>query len=123
MIVLKFGGTSVGSAKNIKKVVEIISRNRASKIVVLSAVSGTTNSLLAIAKAIKNNQLIEGLELITLLEKEYLLIIAELFATNHYKNKALTFVLEKFNDLKSLSSEDENLENRIVAQGEIYLRT
>lgn len=119
MIVLKFGGTSVGGAKNIKKVVEIISRNRASKIVVLSAVSGTTNSLLAIAKAIKNNQLIEGLELIKLLEKEYLLIISELFATNHYKNKALNFVLEKFNDLKNLSNETVNLENSIVAQGEI----
>lgn len=119
MIVLKFGGTSVGSAINIKKVVEIIRNNKAPKIVVLSAVTGTTNSLLNIAEAIKNNQLKHALELITLLEKEYQFLINELFDPSCYKSKAQSFILRKFNFLKSLSNTDENFEKRIVAQGEI----
>ena len=56
MVVLKFGGTSVGSAKNIKKVVEIITNTPQKKVVVLSAVSGTTNTLMQIFKAIEQNK-------------------------------------------------------------------
>jgi len=121
MIVLKFGGTSVGSAENIKKVVEIITNCKTQKIVVLSAVSGTTNSLLTIANAIKSNKPLRALELIGFLENDYHTIIEELYTSNHYKNKALAFVLEKFNFLKNLIyiSFSLNLENTIVAQGEI----
>ena len=119
MIVLKFGGTSVGSAENIKKVVEIISRNKAPKIVVLSAFSGTTNTLIAIAKSMMDNQLKQTLKLITHLEKKYQLIISELFKTDLYKKKALSFVFDNFNFLKNLTNTDFNLENRIVSLGEI----
>jgi aspartate kinase len=119
MIVLKFGGTSVGNAENIKKVVEIITACKTQKIVVLSAVSGTTNSLLAVSKAIKTKQLKQTLMLIQLLEKEYQNLIHELFVSNQYKDKALSFVFGKFNFLRSLSSTYLNLENTIVAQGEI----
>jgi aspartate kinase len=119
MTVLKFGGTSIGSAENIKKVVEIITACKNQKIVVLSAVSGTTNSLLAVSKAIKTKQLKQTLMLIQLLEKEYQNLIHELFVSNQYKDKALSFVFGKFNFLRSLSSTYLNLENTIVAQGEI----
>ncbi|WKD85483.1 Lysine-sensitive aspartokinase 3 [Polaribacter huanghezhanensis] len=119
MLVLKFGGTSVGNAENIKKVVEIITTSASQKIVVLSAVSGTTNSLLAISKTIQKKQLKQTLELIQLLENEYQILINELFVTNQYKDKALSFVFEKFNFLRSLTGTDLNLENTIVAQGEI----
>ncbi len=119
MIVLKFGGTSVGSSENIKKVVEIITACKTQKIVVLSAVSGTTNSLLAISKAIKKKQLKESLELIKRLENEYQVLINELFISNQYKDKAHSFLFRKFHFLRSLSSTDSNLENTIVAQGEI----
>ncbi|WP_347173094.1 aspartate kinase [Polaribacter uvawellassae] len=119
MIVLKFGGTSVGNAENIKKVVEIITACKTQKIVVLSAVSGTTNSLLAISKAIKTKQPKQALELIQRLENEYQVLINELFVSNQFKDKALFFIVEKFNFLRSLSSTDLNLENTIVAQGEI----
>ena len=119
MIVLKFGGTSVGSAKNIKKVVEVITNNKAPKIVVLSAVSGTTNSLLSLVDAIKSNQLNEALELMSFIEKKHQQLINELFTSSLYKDKALLFVLEKFNSLRGLTKADANLENRIVALGEI----
>ena len=47
MKVLKFGGTSVGSAQRIKDVAKLITGSR--NIVVLSAMSGTTNSLVEIS--------------------------------------------------------------------------
>ena len=50
MVVLKFGGTSVGSVENFRKVARIVSSVEGSKIVVLSAMSGVTNTLVAISK-------------------------------------------------------------------------
>ena len=58
IVVLKFGGTSVGSISRIKKVVKIISRHVKSKkkiIVVSSAMSGVTNDLINNTKKISNN--------------------------------------------------------------------
>jgi len=121
MIVLKFGGTSVGSAENIKKVVDIITNTNEQKIVVLSAVSGTTNSLFSIVSSIKNNQTNRSVELIDLLENKYQALINELFNSNVYKQKAIEFVKEKLSFLKNLTQKKYNLllENTVVAQGEI----
>ena len=47
MKILKFGGTSVSSAEMMKKVAELV-RNDSEKIVVLSAMSGSTNKLVEI---------------------------------------------------------------------------
>ena len=55
MIVLKFGGTSVGSVENIRKVADIVMRTKGQKIVVLSAMSGVTNSLQKIIDFIENS--------------------------------------------------------------------
>ncbi|MBU4201797.1 MAG: aspartate kinase [Candidatus Altiarchaeota archaeon] len=52
MIVMKFGGTSVGSAKEIKRVVELVSNEKGDRVVVVSAMSGVTNSLLAAANKV-----------------------------------------------------------------------
>jgi aspartate kinase len=121
MIVLKFGGTSVGSAKNIKKVVEIITGLKEQKIIVLSAVSGTTNSLVDIYKTINKKEIQHSLVLISDLEVTYLSLINELFVTKTYQQKANDFVLEKFNFLRKLTKNAANLllENTMVAQGEL----
>ena len=121
MIVLKFGGTSVGNAKNIKKVVKIITSIKSEKIVVLSAVSGTTNSLLAISNQIKNKQYGSALEMIHGLEIEYTSLIKELYTSKVFKTKALRFISKKINFIKNRSKESWSLllENTIVAQGEI----
>ena len=121
MIVLKFGGTSVGNAKNIKKVVEIITNINEQKIIVLSAISGTTNSLINIYKKIKENQQQEALEVISNLEVNYLLLVNQLFTTKVYQQKAVDFVTENFYTLRKLTQNTANLllENTIVAQGEI----
>ncbi len=46
MKVLKFGGTSVANSKSIKKVIEIISKQKSKSIIVVSALSGVTDLLL-----------------------------------------------------------------------------
>ena len=70
MKVLKFGGTSVGSIENIKRVKQIISDPQ-QKIVVLSAMSGTTNSLVEISTFIKSQKIEEALQLINHLQAKY----------------------------------------------------
>ncbi len=86
MIVLKFGGTSVGSASSIKNVANLIN-TPVKKVVVLSALSGTTNSLVEIAAYLykKNND--SANEAIITLEKHYFNVVEELFSTSAYKEK------------------------------------
>jgi len=55
MIVMKFGGTSVGSAREIKRVVDIIKKEPRKKVVVVSAMAGVTDSLIEIAEDIVNS--------------------------------------------------------------------
>ena len=61
MKVLKFGGTSVGSPERIKNVAALICNESGKKFVVLSAMSGTTNSLLEISSLVKEGRRIEAL--------------------------------------------------------------
>ncbi len=121
MIVLKFGGTSVGTAESIKKVVEIITKTDGLKIVVLSAVSGTTNTLVKISNYIYQGQKDEALLTIHQLHNLYLNLINELYNTPLYKERARSFVLSKFNGLKTLikNGDKGNIDNIVVAQGEI----
>ena len=121
MIVLKFGGTSVGSAESIKKVAKIITETQGLKIVVLSAVSGTTNMLVEIIKKSKNNEKDTAFLYVHQLYNLYLNLINDLYATPHYKEKARIFVGAKFDGLKNLIQQaDSNTSDKIiVAQGEI----
>ena len=79
MKVLKFGGTSVGSAARMKDVAKLI-LNGEQKIVVLSAMSGTTNSLVEIADYFYKNNTSGALERINMLEHTYMDVISELYA-------------------------------------------
>ena len=121
MIVLKFGGTSVGTAKSIKKVVKIITDINQPKIVVLSAVSGTTNILVNVCNNLKNNLIDNALLDIKQLNNKYLDLINNLYKTSSYKSKAVNFISLKFNELAKLieTKKSSNVEKIIVAQGEI----
>ena len=121
MIVLKFGGTSVGTAKSIRQVVEIVTRINEPKVVVLSAVSGTTNSLVEINNCIESINKDKALLIVHQLHNSYLNLIGELFKSVEYKERARSFIAAKFNGIKTIieSNEQENTENIIVAQGEI----
>lgn len=116
MLVLKFGGTSVGNADNIKKVAQIVRSYKQPLIVVLSAVSGTTNSLVELHNLLLQQKYEDAKSHIDELELKYHSLLDQLFASEYYQLKALTFVRNCFDKLRSFKVEDQN---EILAQGEI----
>ena len=88
MKVLKFGGTSVGSAQRMKEVAKLITDGE-QKIVVLSAMSGTTNTLVEISDYLYKKNPEGANEIINKLEAKYKQHIDELFATQEYNRKVL----------------------------------
>ena len=80
MKVLKFGGTSVGSADRIKNLINIINPDER-QVIVLSAVAGTTNALIAIAAAFASDGKEEAKSLIQALRTEYDELLDQLFVT------------------------------------------
>ena len=102
MKVLKFGGTSVGSAARMKDVAKLICDGER-KIVVLSAMSGTTNSLVEIADYFYKNNNAGALERINTLEQKYYDVVDELYTTDQYKAAAKTVLKAHFEYLRSFS--------------------
>ncbi|GGK23478.1 aspartokinase [Yeosuana aromativorans] len=120
MKVLKFGGTSVGSVQNMRNVKSIIDDGN-KKIVVLSAMSGTTNALVAIASNIANGMPNEAIEKINKLHEAYFNTIDNLLLDEALNSEAKNYVTEIFNFLVECTYAEYsiNLENQIVAQGEL----
>lgn len=120
MKVLKFGGTSVGSVQNMLAVMQLIADGN-QKIVVLSAMSGTTNSLVEIANYLQKKNKDAARQVISQLELKYFKVVNELYTTSDKKEKGKEIVSEIFLTIKSLTSGDFNEvgENTIVAQGEL----
>ncbi len=120
MFIQKFGGTSVGSADRMKAVVQLIN-DQQPKIVVLSAMSGTTNALVEISTAFYALQDAHAKELIETLEQKYLLTIKQLYKTETAKVKAQDVLKEWFTYLRSLAGGVfSNLQERaVLAIGEI----
>ncbi len=120
MKVMKFGGTSVGSATRMKGVVELVNDGE-TKIVVLSAMSGTTNALIEFTNYLRNGNAIGAVEHITNLQNKYRQTIKELYSDEKYSAMANEKVGEIFNHLRSLASQPLTSDNEkeIVAQGEM----
>jgi aspartate kinase len=120
MDVWKFGGTSVGSPENMKMVMKIIT-NGEQKLVVLSAMSGTTNSLVEISNLYYNNQPDGALAVIKTLKKKYDMVVQDLFSVDSYKNKGNEIIAEVFDLLRSFADNifAEKDEKIVVAQGEL----
>ena len=119
MRVLKFGGTSVGSAERMKGVVKLISDGE-TKVVVLSAMSGTTNSLIEFTNYLRNGNVLGACEHSTVLQDKYKQTIRDLYSTREYAEAASNKVSEIFNHLRELANRPltVDLEKEIVAQGE-----
>ncbi|MCQ2361233.1 MAG: aspartate kinase [Paludibacteraceae bacterium] len=120
MIIQKFGGTSVGSAARMKDVAKLINDGQ-KKIVVLSAMSGTTNTLVEIADYLYKKNPVSANEVINTLEHKYLCVVDELYSTAEYKNKATEALKFHFDTLRSLSKNNffTVFEEKItLAQGE-----
>ena len=120
MKVLKFRGTSVGSARRMKNVASIIGSSER-KIVVLSAMSGTTNALVCIAGCFYRKAPDEANKMISEQEQKYAREIEALYRTDLYKERALQLVTEHFNHVWSFSGKPFTVfdEKVILAQGEL----
>jgi aspartate kinase len=120
MRILKFGGTSVGSPGNMRAVMKLVADGE-QKIVVLSAMSGTTNSLVEIANYLHKKNKDTARIFIGKLEARYKKVVDELFKTDENKKLGLKVLKESFNTIKSFTSGKFSLvgENTILAQGEL----
>ena len=124
MKVLKFGGTSVGSAQRMKNVAGLICDGN-QKIVVLSAMSGTTNTLVEISDYLYKKNPDGANEVINALERKYQQVINELFDTEAYKQQAIEAVKTNFDTMRSFTKDLFTMfeEKVILAQGELMSTT
>lgn len=118
---MKFGGTSVGSPDRMKNVASLITESGDPTFVVLSAMSGTTNSLIEISNYLYKKNPDGANEVINKLEKKYMQHMEELYSTDEYKEKTREFLREEFKYMRSFTKDifTSFEEKSIVAQGEI----
>jgi aspartate kinase len=119
--IMKFGGTSVGKPERMQQVSQLITADNEPKIVVLSALSGTTNALVEIGNAIAAGHRDKAAELIAKLEAHYQTFIKELIHTEPAYAEAKSIVAEHFDFLMIILriSFSEALSKDILAQGEL----
>ncbi len=121
--VLKFGGTSVGSAQMMRDVAEIII-NQGATVVVLSAMSGITDSLIKITSAIEKRDIKVARVLISDLKKRHMTTIDELIKEQKHKDEAIAAVETTINSILDYTEQPEFLnENRVIAFGEMLSTT
>ncbi len=120
MYVFKFGGTSVGSAERMKEVAELVSNDK-KKIVVLSAMSGTTNALVEIANNLYKKNHTAANKLISELEQKYYAEVDKLYTSDKYKAKGKGLIDSHLDFLKSFTIDmfTSHEEKAILAQGEL----
>lgn len=121
MKVLKFGGTSVGSVERIRHVADLIS-SRGCNMIVLSAMSGTTNTLVEIAEYLEKGNQPGALETLNALQSKYEGVIKGLFANDKAAHERATQAVEAcLGYIRSLTNEDYSSESEkeILAQGEL----
>ena len=121
MKVMKFGGTSVGSPERMKGVASLITESGEPTFVVLSAMSGTTNSLVEISDYLYKKNPEGANEVINNLEKKYMQHVEELYSTEEMKQTTREFLQGEFNYLRSFTKDlfTSFEEKSIVAQGEM----
>ncbi len=120
MKILKFGGTSVGTPQRMKEVSNLITDSER-KIVVLSAMSGTTNSLVEISDYIKKRNPEAANSVINKLRTIYARHIDELYATTKMADETRKLVMDIFMHLHHLAGMEYSpeLDKDILSQGEI----
>ncbi len=118
---MKFGGTSVGSPERMQGVAQLVTRSGESTFVVLSAMSGTTNSLVEISDYLYKKNPEGAQEVINKLEQKYMAHVEELYSTDEMKQKTAELLKKVFDYLRSFTKDTfTSFEERIVvAQGEV----
>ena len=121
MKVMKFGGTSVGSPERMKNVSKLVTGSGEQVFVVLSAMSGTTNTLVEISNYLYKKNPEGANEIINNLEQKYMQHVEELYSTEEMKRETADFLHAEFEYLRSFTKDlfTSFEEKSIVAQGEI----
>lgn len=121
MKVLKFGGTSVGSPQRMREVCNLITADGQQKLVVLSAMSGTTNSLVEISDYLYKKNPEGASTIINQLEHKYLEHVEELYQTELWKEKTREFIKEQFRYLRGFTKTHfTSFEEKVIlAEGEL----
>ena len=120
MKIMKFGGTSVGSASRIQAVARLV-KEAGRNLVVLSAMSGTTNTLEEIVAYLYNHNADGAKDTISRLETKYQKTIQELFATEEAREQCGAHIQSVFDSLRALTRElfGPVQEKMVLAQGEL----
>jgi aspartate kinase len=120
MKVLKFGGTSVETPEKIQSITNLIADHER-KIVVLSAMGGTTDSLVEISNCLSKNNKEKASELTNKMEKKYKQVVTQLFKTEKHKNKAMEMIYSHFNHIRSFfyKSYSRLQAKSVLARGEL----
>ena len=121
MKVLKFGGTSVGTPQRMKEVSKLITSDGKPKMVVLSAMSGTTNTLVEISDYLYKKNPEGANTIINRLEQKYIRHAQEIYNTEEWREKTIQFLHEEFDYLRSFTKiHFTSFEEKVIlAQGEI----
>jgi aspartate kinase len=121
MKVLKFGGTSVGKPERMHQVAEIVTADEKPKIVVLSALSGTTNALVKIGEELTAGNKSAAKQEIDTLYHHYLDFYKSLVSKNDSLTKSLEVINTHFDFIRSLFDVDfsDNYTKELLAQGEL----
>ena len=117
---MKFGGTSVGNAERIRNVAGLVAES-GRNLVVVSAVSGTTNSLVEFSDYLYNGNTDGAKDVVARLETFYSGLIGELYRSTEAAGKARTYVQEVFGYLRTMSRQlFTTAEEKVaLAQGEL----
>lgn len=120
MDVWKFGGTSVGSPANMRAVMNIITVGKPG-VVVLSAMAGTTNALVEIARLLSLQQCGEALAATEALEATYRKVVSALFAGEDAARQGMAAVVSQFEQIRTCAEQPFSPRNEkiILAQGEL----
>lgn len=121
MLIMKFGGTSVGKPERMKKIAELVTGTAGKKIVVLSALSGTTNALVAIGEHLLVGQHAKAEEQIKALEEHYIAFVKDLYVSDAFQAIGQEIVSRFFILMRLLAAGqfDNKSYRELLAQGEL----
>jgi len=121
MKVMKFGGTSVGTPQRMKDVARLVTAPGEPVFVVLSAMAGTTNSLVEISDYLYKKNPDGANEVINNLEEKYMRHLPELLTDERLRDETRGFLSDEFQYLRSFTKElfTSFEEKSVVAQGEM----
>ena len=122
MQVWKFGGTSVGKPERMKSIRQLITEDGQPKVVVLSALSGTTNALLSITESVISNNIAEAEAKATFLKEHYHSFISELYLTEKGQSAGQEIINREFDYIQKLigtTPYSNKEEKEMVALGEL----